>query len=111
MIDYGTLRESRTIVFNWNPVEGADSYRFSLFQETAGGRQSIVTFEGPGTSYTMRDLSLLDLGNFVWQVEAISRGRDGTLGRRGTPGENRFVIDIPQPNAPRALDMGVLYGR
>jgi hypothetical protein len=112
VIDPGALQESRTIVFSWNPVAGADAYVFTLFQETgSGGRRSVVSSEGPETSYTLEDLSLLDLGRFVWQVEAVNRGTDGTPGRRGTPGENLFLVDIPQPDTPQGREPGVLYGR
>jgi hypothetical protein len=107
-----TLGESRTLVFSWDPVEGADRYIFTLLGENDSGvRQSIVTAEGAGTSYTLRDLSLLDRGRFIWQVEAVSRGTDGTMERRGIPGENRFTVDIPQPGTPRGKDVGILYGR
>jgi hypothetical protein len=112
VIDPETLLESRTIVFSWNPVAGAETYVFTLFQETPSGeRRSVVSADGPGTSYTLEDLSLLDLGDFVWQVEAVSRGADGTIERRGNPGENRFTIDIPLPAVPQARDPGILYGR
>jgi hypothetical protein len=102
------LRESRTIVFSWDPVAGADAYVFTLFRETDQGRDSILSFEGPESSYTLEDLSLLDPGRFVWQVEALSRETDG---RRGTPGENLFIVDIPQPGVPRMRDPGDLYGQ
>jgi hypothetical protein len=107
-IDPETLRESRSIVFNWNPVEGADAYVFTIFHEIGfRGRQSVLSFEGPETSYTLEDLSRLDLGRFVWQVEAVNRGRD----RRGRAGENLFTVDIPQPNIPRGRNPGDLYAR
>jgi hypothetical protein len=112
VIDAAFLRESRTIVFSWNPVEGADAYVFSLFQETgAGQRRSVIKSEASETSYTLEDLSLLERGRFVWQVEAVNRGTDGSGGRRGSPGENLFTVDIPQPNIPRGRDPGALYGR
>jgi hypothetical protein len=112
VINNKTLLESRTIVFNWNPVAGADTYVFTLFRETGSGeRQSIVSSRGPETSYTLEDLSLLDLGRFVWQVEALSLRDDGTVLRSGIPGENRFVVDIPLPDIPRGQDPGVFYGR
>jgi hypothetical protein len=111
-INSEALRESRTIVFTWNPVAGADTYVFTLFRETESGlRQSIVSSEMPETSYTLEDLSLLDIGRFVWRVEALSRKIDGTVDRSGTPGENRFVVNIPQPNTPRGRTPEVLYGR
>jgi hypothetical protein len=97
------------MVFRWNPVAGADAYVFTLFHETAPGRRRrIVHVEGPHTSYTLEDLSLLDTGRFVWQVEAVNRGAGG---RRGRPGENLFTVDIPQPAVPRGQNPGELYGR
>jgi hypothetical protein len=111
VIDSDTLGESRNIVFTWDPVTGADAYAFTLFRETESGeRQPVVSFEGPETSYTLDDLSLLDLGGFVWRVEAFSREADGTT-TRSAPGENRFVVNIPQPDTPRVRDPGALYGR
>jgi hypothetical protein len=107
-IDPETLRESRTIVFRWNPVAGAEAYIFTLFHETGPRqRQPVLTVEGPETSYTLEDLSLLDLGRFVWQVEAVNRKTN----RRGSPGENLFTVDIPQPEIPRGRKPGDLYAR
>jgi hypothetical protein len=112
VIDPEMLRESRTIVFTWDPVEGADTYIFTLLGENDSGiRQSIVVVEGSERSYTLEDLSLLDQGRFIWQVEAVSRGTNGTIERRGIPGENRFTVDIPQPDTPRGKEPGILYGR
>jgi hypothetical protein len=112
VISFGTLKASRTIAFNWSPVTGADSYIFTLFYESPfGGRESLIVAEDSRASYILEDLSLLDQGNFIWQVEAVSRGPDGTLERRGTAGENRFTVDIPKPEAPRGRDAGALYGR
>jgi hypothetical protein len=112
VINAETLRESRTIVFSWDPAAEADAYVFTLFRETGSGlRQSIISSRGPETSFTLENLSLLDLGYFVWQVEALSLGDDGTVLRNGIPGENRFVVDIPMPDIPRGLDPGVFYGR
>jgi hypothetical protein len=109
VLDPAALSESRTVVFSWDPVEGADAYVFTLFHEIAPGRrQPVANFEGPQTSYTLADLSLLDIGRFVWQVEAVNREADG---RRGRPGENLFTVDIPQPVIPRAQTSGDLYGR
>jgi hypothetical protein len=112
VIDPEMLRGSRTIVFKWDPVEGADTYIFTLLGEDDSGiRQSITVAEASESSYTLEDLSLLDRGRFIWRVEAVSRGTNGTIERHGIPGENRFTVDIPQPNAPRGKDPGTLYGR
>jgi hypothetical protein len=107
-----TLQASRTIAFNWDPVAGADAYIFTLLHENAlGVRRPVANVETSNPSYTLADLSLLDQGRFIWQVEAVSRGPGGTIERRGIPGENRFTVDIPQPKTPRGRDVGTLYGR
>jgi hypothetical protein len=112
VLDSETLRESRVLVFSWNPAADANAYVFTLFRETGSGlRQSIVSSRGPETSYTLSDLSLLDLGRFIWQVEAVRLRDDGTVLRSGIPGENRFVVDIPLPEIPQVQDPGVFYGR
>jgi hypothetical protein len=104
--------ESRTIVFSWEAVAEADTYIFTLFQEIdSGTRQTIISAEGPETFYTLENLSLLELGRFVWRVEAVDRETDGTIERRGIPGENQFTVDISLPDRPRGRDPGVLYGR
>jgi hypothetical protein len=112
VIGFETLEASRTIAFNWNQVAGADAYIFSLLSENASGeRRPVITAESSVPSYTFDDLSLLDQGRFVWRVEAVSGGLDGTPGRRGIPGENRFTVAIPRPETPRGRDAGTLYGR
>jgi hypothetical protein len=112
VISPDTLGESRTIVFTWNPVAGANAYAFTLFRETeSGARQSIVSSDGPETSYILNDLSLLDMGRFVWRVEALSREAGGTVERNGTPGENRLIVNIPQPDTPQGRIPEALYGR
>jgi hypothetical protein len=112
VISAGTLQASRTIDFNWDPVAGADAYIFTIFHENASGvRQPVASVETSAPSYALEDLSLLDQGSFIWQVEAVSRGPDGTVERRGTTGENRFAVAIPKPETPRGRDVGTLYGR
>jgi hypothetical protein len=113
LIDAARLRENRTITFTWQPVEGANGYIFSLFHEETEGQRRLLLRAGPGeaASYTLEDLrTLLVQGDFTWQVEAVSRAADGFMERRGTPGENRFRVDVPVPGAARAKDPGVLYG-
>jgi hypothetical protein len=89
------------IDFRWSAVAGANAYIFTLYQVTGGstgGSRRQITQIGPETrtSWTT-DVKTLGRGNFVWQVEAVSIGQNGVIERRGTPGENSFVIDIPRP--------------
>ncbi|GHV35908.1 hypothetical protein AGMMS49546_00200 [Spirochaetia bacterium] len=107
------LRSSREISFTWNSVGGANAYIFSLFPdngEPADRKEIIRTEPLRQPSYTIKDLSVLDVGNFIWQVEAVQVGNDGSVIRHGTIVQNRFTIDIPLPNDPKRHNSGTLYG-
>ncbi|MDR1420942.1 MAG: FecR family protein [Treponema sp.] len=112
VIGFETLEASGAVAFYWNPVAGADAYIFSLLSENASGeRRPVITAEISLPSYTLRDLSLLDEGRFLWRVEAVRGGLEGSSGQRGVPGENRFTVAVPRPRVPRGRDAGTLYGR
>jgi hypothetical protein len=107
------LRRRRSITFSWDAVPEAEVYMLTLFRESGGRAQEILR-AGPltGTSYTLEDLSLLDQGTFIWQLEAMagySAGEAGGL--RGEAGVNRFTIEFGLPGVPRAREPGILYGR
>ncbi|MDR0487224.1 MAG: FecR family protein [Treponema sp.] len=106
------LRTQQSITFRWAEVQGANAYIFTLYQQTARGRRQIPLQREPEnrTSWTMTDLSVLDRGTFIWQVEAVSRRRNGTFERRGTIGENSFILDIPLPGPVTVEETGVFYG-
>jgi hypothetical protein len=117
-----TIRLSRRMVFDWNGVEGANTYVFSVFKESAvdftGTKGSGKTGDSGGalfraetaeTSYTIEDLGLLGNGSFVWRVEALVKN-NGRIERRGSPGESRFTLDVPAPGNPRIRETGTLYG-
>jgi len=98
------FRTQRSITFNWTAVQGANAYIFTLYQQTAAGKKQIVRQTiNNGTSYTLTNLSLLDRGNFSWQVEAISTERGGAIERRGAAGESAFIIDFPA-SAPLQIE-------
>jgi hypothetical protein len=103
------LREQRHIVFSWSAVNGANAYIFTLLQETSSGRRRIVHTDPMNqTSWILNDLSILDDGTFVWQVEAVNRNRDGVIEQRGHIGENTFRVNVPIPQV-RTEDPGVFY--
>jgi hypothetical protein len=109
--DIEELRSLRNITFNWSAVRGANAYIFTLFQQTAEGRRQIIRTE-PETrsSYTLNNLRLLDRGTFVWQVEAVSRGRGGAVEQRGRIGEFTFIMDFPSVGPIEIEETGILYG-
>jgi hypothetical protein len=109
------LRQNRRIVFSWDPVPGATGYFFSLEHE---GRTVIPERIFRETAFVMEDLTLLDLGDFLWRVEAVltepvrERQEDEEeLVRRGEAGENRFRVEFARPDIPDLPEPGLLYGR
>jgi len=107
------LRASRNIVFNWEPVEDADAYIFTLFRKTDEEQQQLVKTEPQQeTSWTLEDLRLLGEGDFVWQVEAVRQGSRGAIEERGRVGENSFRLEVPLPNQIQIpAEAGTLYGK
>ena len=104
------LRKNRSISFTWNPVTGANRYIFRLYREGDTARPIISTDPLRSPAYTISDLTLLDVGSLVWQVEAVFVSPAGAVEQRGLPAESRFSIDISVPSAPRLRDEET-YGR
>lgn len=61
-----------SITFRWSPVAGASEYSFKLLR---GGKEVFST-RVSSTSYTLTDLSVLDVGTFSWSVSALPSGQD-----------------------------------
>jgi hypothetical protein len=99
------LRVSRGISFSWNPVAGANAYIFRLYPYgRIGGSPIVSTSPLYDTSYTISDLTVLDAGGFVWQVEAVSVSPNGAIEQSSPAAESRFVININVPSAPKLPD-------
>jgi hypothetical protein len=109
VFDYDYLKSNRNINFRWNAVQGANAYIFTLYQQTPSGRRQIVQSTVNSASYNFTDLSRLDRGSFVWQVEAVNR-RGSAIEQRGRAGESVFVLDFQLPLPVQIEDMGTLYG-
>jgi len=106
------LRLREGIVFSWSRVDGANSYILSILKDGFPRKQQIFQTEPiRDLSFTFDDYSLFDdSGTFYWQVEAVSY-RDGVAEQRGTPGENKFTLDVPRPGRVKTKKTGVLYGQ
>jgi hypothetical protein len=96
------LRAKGGLVFSWATVNGANAYIFTLSQETNNGRRQIDQIDLSQTEWILDTASmekfLVLQGTFVWQVEAVNRGRNGTIEQHGQIGENTFYMDVPPPN-------------
>jgi hypothetical protein len=107
------LRAGRQISFSWDPIPRAEGYFITLLREGGG----TIFSAGPITenSYVLDDLSPMDVGNFIWRVEAVSaiRKREDTIEeilQRGEIGEYHFSIEFDKPAAPELKKPGVMYG-
>ena len=109
-IEPDNLRANQRIDFNWSPVSGANAYEFTLSRKDTSGRRQVIRTEMlERTNWTLTDLSVLEHGTFIWQVEALNRNRDGTIERRGTVSENSFEVNIPVPKIPETINIEILY--
>jgi hypothetical protein len=105
------LRNIRNIVFEWKTVSGANTYIFTLYQQTETGRRQITATDPVArTSYVLDNLSVLENGTFIWQVEALHIGSNGDVEQHGRPAEYTFILDFPRPEPVQIEDLGILYG-
>jgi len=108
---FDKLLSQKKIDFRWSSVRGANTYIFTLYEQTANERKQILRATiNRGTSYTMENLRLLEKGNFVWQVEAVRTGRRNAIEQHGRPLESIFTVNFPVPGPIEIEDTGILYG-
>ncbi|GHU77867.1 hypothetical protein FACS189462_0880 [Spirochaetia bacterium] len=107
------LLESRTITFIWDSVPGANSYVLILYRDGEGGRRRLLRrWENLArTSFTLDDLSVLENGGIIWQVEGRRLAADGSIEQWGIAGENRFTVDLPALRLDIQKNPGTYYGQ
>lgn len=112
VMDGAYLRTHRTIDFAWNAVNGATAYTFTLSKRNKNGTVKVVMTEKntTRTSYTLTDLSVLDVGDFVWTVTAASYARDGYEEQRGRVATGTFKIDFASPTKIDTVQPEIMYG-
>jgi len=107
------LRAKRSLAFQWSAVPEANEYIFTLYRQTENGKQRILstTIEN-SDSWILDNISDLERGTYIWQVEAVSTNKDGAITRRGKTAENSFTIDVPAPAQPsiQVEDTGIPDG-
>jgi len=109
-IDVEQIKTQRNIVFTWSTVSGANAYVFTLYEQAENERRQINHLTVISPTWMLEDISALNRGAFIWQVEAINRNRGGVIEQHGNVGENTFIIDIPLPGQVHIENPGILYG-
>jgi hypothetical protein len=110
VIDLAAIQQGRSITFTWGASPGANAYIFTLAPADSPRNVLIRSEPISQTVYTIGNLSLLDSGNFIWQVEPVNLGADGSIEQRGEIGEAAFSIDVPPLSKPNLGVSGSLYG-
>jgi hypothetical protein len=79
--------------FFWKPVRGANVYRIGLYQIKGGIHHSVATLETRNTSYLFSDLKKLDVGKFIWTLQAMDVDPATNRVRRQSE-ETKIIFDI-----------------
>jgi len=104
----GELQTQRNISFNWQAVQGANAYILTIFQRADGGRKQVFQTQPLSRpNYRLEDLRFLDVGTFIWQIEAVNRNQGGAIDRRGNIAESAFVMDIVLPGSVKVEGAGI----
>ena len=106
------LRQYRTITFSWRAVSGANSYNFVLYKKSKDGSLAAIyeSKKQGETSLTLKDLSILDVGDFVWSVTAFSYASDGYEEMSSRATTRTFSIDFNAPSKVETVQPGTMYG-
>ena len=110
VITLDQLMAERKITFKWEQVPEANAYIFSLYGYS--DKQDLLVFSSPSpeTSFELTDLSVLNMNDYTWQVEAVLVSRNGTIERRGKIQQQSFVVNIQRSDTLRIKNMGTTYG-
>mgnify|MGYP002853453832 FL=1 len=106
------LKNHRVIEFTWKEVAGATAYTFALYKREADGSRKVVYTERntKAASARIKDLSILDVGTFEWQVTPFSYAKDGYLEQKGAASTATFRIDFASPTRVEGVQPGKMYG-
>ena len=111
IIGLAQLTRDRNITFQWNSVEGANAYIFSLYQDDTTPKLLFTAPPQTALSYIFENLSIFGNGDYFWQIEAVYRDRNGVIEQRGGTGQYPFSIEIQRSANLRTIPQGTLYGQ
>jgi hypothetical protein len=104
------VQQQRSLNFSWNSAFGANAYIFTLVSDKAPQTPLIQTKPLTKTTYQVEDMTLLDVGDFIWRVEAVNVDDQGVIDQRGEVRDMRFTINIPPLSNPKLRVNGTLLG-
>ena len=107
------FKKNRSILFEWNKVNGATDYDFALYQKKDDGSlRKIYEQNGVQTNQIrFRNLTDLDVGTFVWHITAYAHAKDGFTEQHSLESENTFTIDFSLPGKVETVRPGIMYAQ
>ena len=111
VIDLNQLTRDRNITFNWDAVDNANAYIFSLYVERNAPVLLYSTPPQTELSFVFDNLPILENGNYFWQVEAVYRNLSGAIEQRGVTVPHSFRIEIQRSSEFQTHSLGVTYGQ
>jgi hypothetical protein len=104
-----TVEMSRrdTLPFRWKAGDDTDYYKFKLYQNRDGVRTRIFEKETLATVLTLKDLSILDVGDFSWSIEAVRKTNRGDMNSREVI--SHFRITLEGYKSPEILSPEIQY--
>ncbi|MCR5187441.1 MAG: FecR family protein [Treponema sp.] len=112
VIDSEYLKKNRNISFDWADVAGATDYKFTLYYVNSNGSLKRI-YEARNlrnSEVKIKDLSILDIGDFEWNVTAYVHARDGFEEQSSKAAGGNFKIQFELPGKIETIDPGKLYG-
>ncbi len=114
VFDETYLVNTLSLQFTWQSVPDAEAYVFTVYKENAGTvRETVISEMIPADaelSYLIEDISVLDVGSFVWTVEAVRLTDDGEILQHGVTEDTAFSVTLPEIPQFTVADPGELYG-
>ncbi len=104
------LRLARELRFAWSPVEGANRYSFRVLSVKT--RKAVFELgDTVATEAVIRDLSLFERGQFLWEVSGYRVDERGAPVQQGASLSRRFTIDLPEIALPLQRKDVEYYGK
>jgi hypothetical protein len=98
------------LAFSWGKVSGATHYRFTLHHLSGGGVR-VLERQTKDTGISIRQMEILDEGNFFWEIQAMRYEGDRLMSRSETV-RSYFRIILKQGNtAPEIISPSSIYIR
>ena len=110
IIGIAQLTRDRNISFDWEEVEGANSYIFSIFRDDDPPVLLFTSTPLSESAYVFDSLSILNAGDYLWQAEAVYVN-NGTIEQRGKIEQNSFTIEIQRSGGMQTQGQGTMYGQ